>query len=71
MPNEFIVPGQNRSASYFDLARTVVRRAERAVLKIELEDSYVVPYLNRLSDLMWIIARTQEKITLTAREKEE
>ena len=71
MPKEFIVPGQNPSASHFDLARTVVRRAERAVLKIELEDSYVVPYLNRLSDLMWIIARTQEKITLTAREKEE
>ena len=39
------------------------------MLKIELEDSYVVPYLNRLSDLMWIIARTQEKIALTAREK--
>ncbi|GIR35736.1 MAG: hypothetical protein CM15mP49_11210 [Actinomycetota bacterium] len=32
--------------------RTVVRRAERAVLAIEAEESNVMPYLNRLSDLM-------------------
>ena len=71
MPNEFIVPGQNPVAAHFDFARTVVRRAERAVLAIEAEDSNVMPYLNRLSDLMWIIARTQEKKSLTAKEKKE
>ena len=71
MPNEFIVPGQNPVAAHFDFARTVVRRAERAVLAIEVEDSNVMPYLNRLSDLMWIIARTQEKKSLTAKEKKE
>ena len=71
MPNEFIVPGQNPTAAHFDYARTVVRRAERAVLAIEAEESNVMPYLNRLSDLMWIIARTQEKKSLTAKEKKE
>jgi len=40
-------------------------------LAIEAEDSNVMPYLNRLSDLMWIIARTQEKKSLTAKEKKE
>jgi cob(I)alamin adenosyltransferase len=61
MPTEFVVPGQNRVAALLDVARTVVRRAERAALGVPLpEDSAVVPYLNRLSDLVWTIARWQE-----------
>jgi cob(I)alamin adenosyltransferase len=60
-PTEFVVPGQNRVAALLDVARTVVRRAERAALRADLpEASQVVPYLNRLSDLVWTLARWQE-----------
>ena len=67
MPEEFVVPGQNEISSRFDLARTVVRRAERAILSVEVEGSFVLPYLNRLSDLMWILARSHEEDTLIAK----
>ena len=57
MPAEFVVPGQNRVAACLDVARTVVRRAERVALAAAAEGSFVVPYLNRLSDLLFILAR--------------
>ena len=53
MPTEFVVPGQNRVAALLDVARTVVRRAERRVISIGDPPAQVVPYLNRLSDLLW------------------
>ena len=43
-----------------DVARTVCRRAERSALSVAGEGSSVVPYLNRLSDLLWTLARWQE-----------
>jgi len=61
MPKEFVVPGQNRTAAALDVARTVVRRAERLVGGAPPgADSHAGPYLNRLSDLLWTIARWQE-----------
>ena len=42
------------------VARTVIRRAERDALPVVAEGSQVVPYLNRLSDLAWTLARWQE-----------
>ncbi len=66
MPSEFVIPGQNRRAAALDLARTVVRRAERALARGADgpdgvgEGSLVGPYLNRLSDLLWAMARWQE-----------
>src|SRR5688572_28588904 len=45
-PTEFVVPGETRVAAHLDVARTVVRRAERATLAAELPDSEVGPYLN-------------------------
>ena len=67
-PREFVVPGQNRASAALDLARTVVRRAERHVVGLALgEESSVVPYLNRLSDLCWLLARAFEEEHLTAR----
>jgi cob(I)alamin adenosyltransferase len=68
-PTEFVVPGQNRLSGLLDVARTVVRRAERASLSVAAEGSFVVPYLNRLSDLLWTMARWQEGIFLPARER--
>jgi cob(I)alamin adenosyltransferase len=60
MPDEFVVPGANRCSAALDVARTVVRRAERQVASTLGDGSQVGPYLNRLSDLVWTIARWQE-----------
>ena len=60
MPSDFTVPGENRVAAALDLARTIVRRAERLAVTEPLEDSHVVEYLNRLSDLLWAMARWLE-----------
>lgn len=69
MPTEFVVPGQGRTAALLDVARTVVRRAERLSLGVAAADSRVVPYLNRLSDLLWTMARSQEAESLPARRR--
>jgi cob(I)alamin adenosyltransferase len=60
MPEEFVVPGANRISAGLDVARTVVRRAERQVTGTLAGESFVGPYLNRLSDLVWTMARWQE-----------
>ena len=70
MPAEFVVPGENRVAALLDVARTVVRRAERSALGVAPEGSLAVPYLNRLSDLLWTMARWQEAAFLPARRAE-
>jgi cob(I)alamin adenosyltransferase len=67
MPNEFTIPGGNLIAAHLDLARTVVRRAERQTMAVADEHSHVVPYLNRLSDLLWAMARWQEGESLVSR----
>ena len=63
-PQEFVVPGENALAAALDLARTVVRRAERQAVAARgagwLDDSQVVPYVNRLADLVYTLARWQE-----------
>ena len=61
LPNAFIVPGANEVSAALDLARSVVRRAERSVVALEREGRDVNPevrrYLNRLSDLLFVLAR--------------
>ena len=66
-PTGFVVPGQTPLSAALDVARTVVRRAERRALAVAAEGSSVVPYLNRLSDLVWTLARWQEDVPLPAR----
>jgi cob(I)alamin adenosyltransferase len=66
-PREFVVPGETVVAAHLDVARTVVRRAERAALAAAEDGSHVVPYLNRLSDLLWALARWQEGTSRTTR----
>lgn len=61
LPNAFIVPGANPVSACLDVARSVVRRAERRVVELreggaEVNDA-VVRYLNRLSDLLFVLAR--------------
>lgn len=70
-PTDFVVPGESKLAALLDVARTVVRRAERLALGVVADGSQVVPYLNRLSDLLWTMARTQEASLLTRPEPSE
>lgn len=60
LPTEFVVPGEDVTAALLDVARTVVRRAERRSMAVAAEGSHVLPYLNRLSDLCWTLARWVE-----------
>ncbi|HUY07509.1 MAG TPA: cob(I)yrinic acid a,c-diamide adenosyltransferase [Acidimicrobiales bacterium] len=60
-PN-FAVPGETRAAAQLDVARTVVRRAERLAVGLDIGGSHVKTYLNRLSDLVWTLARSQEEL---------
>src|SRR3954454_24482593 len=63
-PTEFVLPGENRVAAALDLARAVVRRAERQAVAAAhagwLDGSAVIAYLNRLADLVYTLARWQE-----------
>lgn len=63
-PQEFVLPGENPVAAALDVARTVVRRAEREAVAAAadgwLDGSQVVAYLNRLADLVYTVARWQE-----------
>jgi cob(I)alamin adenosyltransferase len=63
LPQAFIVPGANAASAALDLARSVIRRAERHVVAMEREEREVNPevrrYLNRLSDLVFVLARRQ------------
>ncbi len=61
---DWAIPGEHAAAAAFDVARTTCRRAERAVVRL-VEGGHpvapqVVPYLNRLSDLLWLIGRLVE-----------
>lgn len=69
MPSEFVIPGQDRASALVEVARTVVRRAERDAVAVDVEGSLVVPYLNRLSSLLWAMARVQEGEALFAKER--
>lgn len=60
LPTEFVVPGGNRIAALLDVSRTVVRRAERESLDALHPASHAGVYLNRLSDLLWTLARWRE-----------
>jgi cob(I)alamin adenosyltransferase len=66
-PTEFVVPGETPVAARLDVARTVVRRAERDAIAASTPGSQCLPYLNRLSDLLWTLARWQEGSSLTTR----
>jgi cob(I)alamin adenosyltransferase len=64
MPTEFIIPGESPVAAALDVARAVVRRAERRAVswaeESAVEDSLVVVYLNRLADYLYMLARSVE-----------
>ncbi len=63
-PREFVLPGESSTGAAIDLARTTVRRAERRAVALAddggLPDSQVLPYLNRLADLLFVMARAAD-----------
>jgi cob(I)alamin adenosyltransferase len=63
-PQDWATPGGSVAGAALDLARTVCRRAERCVCALqeagELQNAEVLVYLNRLSDLLWLLARQEE-----------
>jgi cob(I)alamin adenosyltransferase len=63
-PKEFVLPGESSTGAALDLARTTVRRAERRAVALHddggLPDSQVLPYLNRLADLLFVMARVAD-----------
>jgi cob(I)alamin adenosyltransferase len=65
LPNFFVVPGENIISAKLDWSRVISRRAERKCVTwyktLDMKDSKVVIYLNRLSDLLWMMARDFEK----------
>jgi len=67
LPHEFVVPGQDRGSALLDVARTVVRRAERSSAVVAPDGASVIPYLNRLSSVLWTLARWVEGEPLLAR----
>jgi cob(I)alamin adenosyltransferase len=65
MPREFVVPGETRASAALELARTILRRAERRAVALQhqglLQGAHLLPYLNRLADLAWVLARAAEQ----------
>lgn len=65
MPSEFVVPGETVTSAALELARTILRRAERRAVGLRraglVPGEHLVPYLNRLADLLWVLARAAEQ----------
>jgi cob(I)alamin adenosyltransferase len=64
--NQFVLPGDTMIGARLDVARTVVRRAERCAVKLLhenlLENKEITRYLNRLSSLLFALARYEEHL---------
>lgn len=63
---EFILPGGTSAAAYCHLCRTICRRAERRVVRLSRSETvspHIKTYLNRLSDLLFVLARLINKQT--------
>ncbi len=67
IPNKFVIPGDTPDGAALDLARTIVRRAERMAARLlhdgTIANGEIVRYLNRCSDFIFILARAIEART--------
>jgi len=67
IPREFIIPGHCISSATLDITRAIIRRAERRIIALKeaklLINDEVLKYMNRLADLVFILARYEEKVT--------
>lgn len=60
----FVIPGNTIQSAKLDICRTIARRAERRIISLQKEveiDPFVLQFVNRLSDLCFIMARAEEK----------
>ena len=68
MPRAFIIPGGCLGSASLDVARTIVRRAERRAVELKQSDMLpndeVLRYLNRLADLIFTLARYEDRVCL-------
>lgn len=64
LPNEFVLPGETLASAGLDLARSTIRRAERRAVAMDragqVPDPEILRYLNRVSDLLFVLARFEE-----------
>jgi len=64
VPQDFIIPGESPGGSQVDFARALARRCERRVVRLsreaDLHEPHLLPWLNRLSDYLWLLARLEE-----------
>ncbi|MCA1831813.1 MAG: cob(I)yrinic acid a,c-diamide adenosyltransferase [Actinomycetota bacterium] len=64
MPKEFVIPGESPGSAALDLSRSIVRRCERLVVRLIAQGAFdnrdCLRYLNRLSDLLFVLARHEE-----------
>lgn len=69
LPDAFVIPGGTSRAAALDVARTVCRRAERRIVRVQeaglLKNPEVLRYVNRLSDLLFMLARAEEGLQTT------
>src|SRR5437867_1486168 len=69
LPKQFILPGASPASAAIDLARTIVRRAERHAVRLvhegRMPQGQVLRYLNRLSSLLFVLARYEESASGT------
>jgi cob(I)alamin adenosyltransferase len=65
MPREFVVPGETPLSAALELARATLRRAERRIVRATRGGAsvgeWLTPYVNRLADLLWVLARAAEQ----------
>ena len=65
LPPNFIIPGASTGSAAIDVARTQVRNAERRVIELRNQDTLpnaqIIVYLNRLSDLLFMLARYEDR----------
>ncbi|MBM3818772.1 MAG: cob(I)yrinic acid a,c-diamide adenosyltransferase [Acidimicrobiia bacterium] len=65
MLGDWSIAGEHTAAAAYDVARTVCRRAERALVRLQeagtIVQPAILPYLNRLSDLLWLFGRKLER----------
>lgn len=63
-PKDFVIPGATSGGAHIDMARALARRLERMTARLahehEIDNPHLLRWLNRLSDLLWILARAED-----------
>ncbi len=66
LPKEFIYPGKSVVSAQIDVARTIIRRAERKAVRLKkdglISSDEITKYLNRLADMLFTLARFEENV---------